>query len=202
MPCRPSSDGRSRTSSIPCRRATGPRYANLVVARHVQDPIDLAKGAASFDSVAPARFPIVGQIMEPGREFHPPATSVTVRAIYDSESIALLVRWHDMSAQKAGTNGPSLPVPPEEEEAAPGAAPDAGGSPFGDAEVKPAQVPADPFAEPAAPASQPSEFSDAVSIQIPLQTPTGARKPYFIFGDAQNPVDLWFFDLARPIPFN
>ena len=30
--------------------------------------------------------------------------------------------------------------------------------------------------------------------------PTGARKPYFIFGDVQNPVDLWFFDLARPDP--
>ncbi len=30
--------------------------------------------------------------------------------------------------------------------------------------------------------------------------PTGARKPYFIFGDAQNSVDLWFFDLARPGP--
>ncbi len=179
----------------------GPGYSNLVVVRHVQDPIDLAKGTASFDSVAPARFPIVGQITEPVREFHPPATSVTVRAIYDSESIALLVQWHDMSAQKAGKNGPSLPVPPEEEEAAPGAAPDAGGSPFGDAEVKPAQqVPADPFAEPTAPASQTSEFSDAVAIQIPSQTPTGARKPYFIFGDAQNPVDLWFFDLARPDP--
>ena len=32
------------------------------------------------------------------------------------------------------------------------------------------------------------------------QVPTGARKPYFIFGDAQNSVDLWFFDLARPDP--
>src|SRR6185503_9492136 len=54
--------------------------------------------------------------------------------------------------------------------------------------------------EEAAPAGQPSEFSDAVSIQIPSQVPTGARKPYFIFGDAQNSVDLWFFDLARPDP--
>ena len=54
--------------------------------------------------------------MEPGRAFHPPATSVTVQAIYDAESIALLVRWHDMSAEKTGKNGPSLPVPPEEEE--------------------------------------------------------------------------------------
>ena len=96
--------------------SNGPGYSNLVVAKHVQDPIDLAKGAASFASAPVARFPIVGQIMEPGRAFHPPATSVTVQAIYDADSIALLVRWHDMSAQKTGKNGPSLPVPPEEEE--------------------------------------------------------------------------------------
>jgi hypothetical protein len=30
--------------------------------------------------------------------------------------------------------------------------------------------------------------------------PAGARTPYFIFGDAENSVDLWFFDLARPDP--
>ena len=30
--------------------------------------------------------------------------------------------------------------------------------------------------------------------------PAGARKPYFIFGDAQSPVDLWFFDLTRSEP--
>jgi mono/diheme cytochrome c family protein len=195
----------------------GPGYSNLVSARHVQDPIDLAKGTASFASARPARFPIIGQIMEPGRAFHPPATSVTVQAIYDAQSIALLVRWHDMSAQKTGKNGPSLPVPPEEEEEQAAGGPEgetgasAGsskGSVFGDAEVVPtpagAQPPGgaqNPFAEPeAAPADQPSEFSDAVSIQIPSQVPTGARKPYFIFGDAQNSVDLWFFDLARPDP--
>jgi mono/diheme cytochrome c family protein len=188
--------------------SNGPGYSNLVIAKHVQDPIDLAKGAASFASAPAARFPIVGQIMEPGRSFHPPATSVTVQAIYDADSIALLVRWHDMSAQKAGKNGPSLPVPQEEEEevaTAPtgesgGAG--AGGSVFGDAEVKPtpAGQPPNPFAETETPAAQPSEFSDAVSIQIPSQTPTGARKPYFIFGDSQNSVDLWFFDLARPDP--
>ncbi len=79
--------------------------------------IDLAKGAANFASAPVARFPIVGQIMEPGRAFHPPATSVMVQAIYDADSIAVLVRWHDMSAQKTGTNEPPLPVPMEEEEA-------------------------------------------------------------------------------------
>ena len=194
--------------------SNGPGYSNLVVARHVQDPIDLTKGAASFASAPVARFPIVGQIMEPGRAFHPPATGVTVQAIHDADSIALLVRWNDMSAEKTGKNGPSLPVPPEEEEEAAAApAGESGGAsagskenPFGEEQVAPApagqpQPGADPFAEPeAAPAGQPSEFSDAVAIQIPSQVPTDARKPYFLFGDAQNPVDLWFFDLARPDP--
>ncbi len=196
----------------------GPAYTNLVVAKYVPDPIDLKNGAASFESAAVARFPIIGQITEPGREFHPPATAVTVQAIYDAESIALLVRWHDTSAEKTGKSGPSLPVPLEEEEQAPGGPPGAGGTasagassanPFGDAEVRPpaagqaqppAGAPQDPFAEAVPAAGQPSEFSDAVSIQIPSAALTGARKPYFIFGDSQNSVDLWFFDLARPDP--
>ena len=180
----------------------GPGYTNLVVAKPVQDPIDLAKGAASFESAPVARFPILGQITEPGRSFHPPATSLTVRAIYDAESIALLVQWHDMSAEKAGKNGPTLPVPPEEEESAPGGAKPTRDSPFGDVEVGAQQPAADPFAAEAADAAPaaPSEFSDAVAIQIPSLVPTGARKPYFIFGDAQSPVDLWFFDLARSEP--
>jgi mono/diheme cytochrome c family protein len=175
---------------------SGPGYTNLVVAKYVQDPIDVAKGTGSFASAPVARFPIVGQIMEPGRAFHPPATSVAVQAIYDADSIALLIRWHDMSPQKTGKNAPSLPVPPEEEEQPAQEAGSAGG-------VAQEDKAADPFAEPeaaAAPADQPSEFSDAVAIQIPSQLPTGARKPYFIFGDAQNSVDLWFFDLARPAP--
>jgi cytochrome c len=196
--------------------SNGPGYTNLVVAKYAQDPIDPKNGAANFQSAPVARFPIIGQIMEPGRAFHPPATSVTVQAIYDAESIAFLVRWHDMGADKTGKNDPTLPVPPEEEEQTQGAGAAAGsgsssGSVFGDQEIAQppagqaqtppgAQPPVDPFAEAEAPAAPPSEFSDAVSIQIPTQTPTGARKPYFIFGDAQNPVDLWFFDLARPEP--
>ena len=134
--------------------SNGPGYTNLVVAKPVQDAIDVAKGAASFESAPVARFPIIGQITEPGRSFHPPTTSVTVQAIYDAESIALLVRWHDMSADKTGKNGPTLPVPPEEEESAPGGGKPAGDSPFGDAEVSAQQPAADPFADqaPAVPA--------------------------------------------------
>jgi mono/diheme cytochrome c family protein len=181
-----------------------PGYTNLVVAKYVQDTIDVAKGAANFESAPVARLPIVGQIMEPGRQFNPPASSVAVQAIYDTDSIAFLVRWDDMGADRTGKNDPTLPVPIEEE-IVPGAKAAGGGAtsdnPFGDQEVTQPPAAADPFAEPAATAAvPPSEFSDAVAIQIPTATPTSARKPYFIFGDGQNPVDLWFFDLARPEP--
>jgi DMSO reductase family type II enzyme heme b subunit len=199
-----------------------PGYSTVVVARHVLESIDLERGTEIFESAPVARFPIVGQIVEPGRSFHPRTTSVTVQAIYDAESIAFLVRWHDMSAQRTGTNGPSLPVPPEEETAAPGAGEsirgegeagegiwgeaEAGASIWGEQEVAAPPASQEPVAsiwdeaeaEPAAPLS---EFSDAVAIQFPSRVPTGARKPYFIFGDAQNPVDLWFFDLAGTEPF-
>lgn len=179
----------------------GPGYTNLVVAKPVQDPIDLAKGAANFAAAPAARFPIVGQVTEPGRSFHPPTTSVLVQAVYDTESIAFLVRWNDMSAQKAGKNGPSLAVPPEEEEdAAPAGTPSGGADPFGDAVAPAGAAAADPFADAGASDAPPSEFSDAVAIQIPSQVTTGSRKPYFIFGDSQSSVDLWFFDLARGEP--
>ena len=198
------------TDFIASLSSEAPGYTNLVIAKYVPEAIDLKKGAAGFQSARVARFPLIGQIMEPGRSFHPPATSVMVQAIYDADSVAVLLRWHDMSPEKTGKNGPSLPVPAEEEEEA-SVAPASGGDAaaplgFGDAEVAPSapgagQPPADPFAEePAAQASQPSEFSDAVAIQIPTETPTGARKPYFLFGDAQGSVDLWFFDLALSDP--
>ena len=105
----------------------------------------------------------------------------------------MLVRWHDMSAQKTGKNGPTLPVPIEEEEepaAGGGAGADAASVGFGDEEVA-----ATPAGQPrrgslcrgaGGAADQPSEFSDAVAVQIPSQAPTDARKPYFLFGDAQN----------------
>ena len=187
-----------------------PGYSNLVVARRALDPIDLALGAANFESAPVAHFPVVGQIMEPGRAFQPAATSVAVQAIYDAESIAVLVRWHDRAPEQAGQNGPTLPVPPEEEVLTLEEPPDAGdpsavdpADPFGVGPV--AADPfglADPLAQPgAAAAAPPPEFSDAVAMQIPSQVVTGARKPYFLFGDAQSPVDLWFFDLSRAEPF-
>jgi mono/diheme cytochrome c family protein len=167
-----------------------PNYTNLITAKHVDDPIDLGKGAAAFEKAPAARIPIVGQIMEPGREFHPPVVSVLVQAIYDGSDIAFLVRWNDMSAETAGSNSPLLVVPVEEEEAPEAAA--TTGAAAVDEWGEPVAA-----AAPAAGAAPAATFADAVAIQLPLQLPTGPRKPYFLFGDTTNGVDLWFADLAR-----
>jgi cytochrome c oxidase cbb3-type subunit 2 len=197
-----------------------PDYASLVRVRAIDEPIDLQRAADQFKSAPVARLPMVGQIMEPGRSFHPPVVSIQVQAIHDSESLALRVRWNDIHADTQGHNAPDLPVPAAEElEAGIGTAPAApaqgGGDVWGEA-AAPAAKPAAPAAAPsgggdvwgetAAPAGASgaggaaSEFSDAVAVQWPLQVSSGSRKPYFIFGDAADPVDLWFFDLAQKTP--
>ena len=188
-----------------------PRYATLVRAPAIDEPIDLANAAEQFKNAPTARFPLVGQIMEPGRSFHPPAVSIQVEAIHDSDSIALRVRWHDMRADTTGHNAPDLKVPIEEEsESGAAPAPAEGGDIWGEEAAPAAPAAPAPAAEgdiwgeasaDAAPATGPaSEFSDAVAVQWPLALPAGARKPYFLFGDAASAVDLWFFDLAKKEP--
>jgi hypothetical protein len=113
---------------------------------------------------------------------------VEVRAVYDAQRVAFQVRWHDIRADTSATNAPTLEVPLADEAlAAPAAPVPAGGegdfwgeAPAGDAGT----------AGPAA------EFSDAVALQLPSQPGEGVAKPYFLLGDAQKPVDVWFLDLA------
>jgi DMSO reductase family type II enzyme heme b subunit len=186
-----------------------PSYATLLVAATLDDEVDVSRGTALFDAAPSSRFPIVGQIMEPGRDFAPSATAVEVRAVFGQQRIAFLVRWHDIHADTTGQSSPVLEVPLSEEEPAPPApAPAAGGSDFwGEEAQAPAAAPtpapsaavSDFWGEasaPSGPVAAASEFSDAVAIQLPAQLPEGIAKPYFLFGDAQRPVDLWFLDLA------
>lgn len=39
--------------------------------------------------------------------------------------------------------------------------------------------------------------SDAVAVQLPSALGEGPAKPYFLYGDATNGVDLWFYDAGR-----
>ncbi len=193
-----------------------PGYSNLLQVQWSNEELDLAKAKELFATAPPALFPVIGQVTEPGRAFHPSATALEVRAVYNAKEIAFRVTWHDLRADTVGHNAPNLVVPPEEEQAAEAAAAPAaaegdvwGGeeaaAPAADA-AAPAEGGGDVWgdeaeAAPGAPAAvtPDTEFSDALAIQLPVTAPTGNRKPYFLFGDAQNPVDLWFIDLASKV---
>ena len=196
-------------------------FDNLLVAREVEGELDLAKGKALFEGTEAALFPLFGQIVQPGRNFQPTVVAVEARAVYNDDEVALLVTWHDIRADRGGNNGPDFELPAEEE--LPGLAPaappagaageadpfageeEAAADPFADEEVAGAGGgEADPFAEESegvdegAAAAAESEFSDAVAVQFPRVLSDGVRRPYFLYGDEQQPVELWFVDLAAP----
>ncbi len=188
----------------------GPGYSNLVIAKHVDDPIDLSKGSASFASAAAARF-------RDHRADHRARARVPSADHQRDRAVDLRRRLHRGARPMAR---PERGEGRGERALAAGASGGRRGSRAGGVRRRRAcawrksvrrcgggaaapaaqKAPANPFEEEASPAAKASEFSDAVAVQIPSQTPTGPRKPYFIFGDGQNSVDLWFFDLARPEP--
>jgi mono/diheme cytochrome c family protein len=191
-------------------------YATVVVARKVDRPLDPVPGAELFADVPSAFLPVFGQIIQPGRAFHPPLNGVEVRAVYNDSDIAVELRWNDRRADTSGRNAPDLPVPANEDAGAVAAATPAAaaadrGSVWGDAEAAPEPAPTPAAADggddiwgeeesgAAAPATA-SQFSDAVAVQFPLDRPTTIRKPYFLFGDRDHPVNLWFADLAQQTP--
>ena len=95
-----------------------PDYGTMVTAEFVAGEIDATQGKALFDAVEATLFPVIGQVIEPGRAFAPAANSVSVKAVYNDSKIAILVAWHDMQAETDGGNGPDLEVPPFDPDAA------------------------------------------------------------------------------------
>lgn len=144
-----------------------PNYATMVVAHAVQEEIDLSKASVLFGEEEGSLFPVVGQVIEPGRAFHPGVNAIEVKAIYNADEIAVMLSWHDMTGEKTGENSPALAVP----------------------RFTPEMLEKDTVYS--------GQYSDAVAIQLPSKVPQGQKKPYFLFGDKSNPVDIWFADLAK-----
>ncbi len=89
-----------------------PNYGTVVTAVGTAGALDISQGAALFADAPRAYFPIVGQLIEPGRSFYPGVNGIAVQAIYNQNEIALLLSWHDMTAEVDGANHPGVVVPP------------------------------------------------------------------------------------------
>lgn len=159
---------------------------------------DIGSLKAAFEGTTPAYLPIVGQVVQPGREFFPGANEVEMRGVYNDSDIALMVTWHDLQKDVTGSNTPNMAVTEEKPKPKAEAASD---DPFAD-EVAQKKDPfaedeGDPFAEEGEASGPTSKYSDALAIQLPAMVPESFKKPYFLFGDGENPIELWFADLAK-----
>ncbi len=86
-------------------------YATVVVASGYDGDISAESGPDQFANAAPAYFPVVGQVIEPGRDFYPGVNGIEVRAIYNAETVGLMLTWHDMIADTDGSNSPLMVAP-------------------------------------------------------------------------------------------
>ncbi len=151
------------------RRSDGPNYSIAVIARGTDEELDVSQGRALFEDTPDAFFPVAGQVIEPGRAFFPGVNAIEVNAVYNQNDIAIMLTWHDMSAETSGENSLLMTVDEAEDNHA-------------------------------AADTSPSPYSDAAAILLPSRMPEGAEKPYFLFGDSKNPMDIWFADLAKDTP--
>ena len=210
-----------------------PGYGTLITAAWTEEAIDLQDAEALdalFEAAPMTRFPLIGQITEPGRNFYPSVTSIEAQAVYNRGEIAFRVRWNDLRADNSGRNSPSLEVSMwDEDNGFGGDSGDDGGffgveedsgddgGFFGVEEAEPqddagffgvetADDSADDFfggeddffGDSDDSGSDGAEFSDAVALQFPVSLAEAGSplKPYFLFGDSSNPVDLWFVNLT------
>ncbi len=148
-----------------------PNYATMLVARGLTEPLDIEQGPELFEQAETAYFPVVGQVIEEGREFSPGTDGIEVKAVYNQDDIAFMLSWHTMTPDTTGTNSPTMDVPPL-------------------AQRDTIRV------TPAATENPTPEYSDAVALQLPSDSLEGTVKPYFLFGDSEHAVDLWFADLG------
>lgn len=147
-------------------------FSTTLVAASVVGDLDSTRGSELFANASTAFFPIVGQVIEPGRMFSPSANAISAQAVFNDEAFAILLRWHDIMADTSGSNAPDTLLKTEGSDQSAGASSAATG--------------------------EGRQYSDAVAIQWPKETPAGFKKPYFLFGDPKKSVDLWFADLAKP----
>jgi len=190
-----------------------PNYSTLLFVQRVDAELDVSDPDTLFADAPLSRFPLVGQIIEPGRNFYQSINNVDVRAVYNSQEIAFLIEWHDFTMENTGSNDPTTDVPLWDEDN-PGSGAGAVGEEdeggFWGAEEEDESSEEDIWGADVVEDdgddfwgddddgdSAADGLSDAIGLQFPSKLPSGNRKPYFIFGDTQSSVDFWFVDLAK-----
>jgi mono/diheme cytochrome c family protein len=112
--------------------------------------------------------PLVAQIITAPRWFDPAVDAVEVRGFHDGSALALHVSWHDRSESPD-------PTWAEWQNLVLGTLEPHDGDP-----------------------PEPGPRPDELTVQFPMEIPTGMDRPYFLLGDDRSPVSLWNWSSADP----
>jgi mono/diheme cytochrome c family protein len=144
-----------------------PTLRDVVRVTRVEGSLPTDGSEAAWEGVDTFYFPLAGQVIQPPRNFAPTIDGVYVQGLHDGVDIALRVQWHDPS------NSPD-PAWDEWQVKFMNALDLDGDSLVVDSLEAPLVRPPDAF-----------------TVQFPFEVPEGTEKPYFLMGDARNPVYLW-----------
>ncbi len=139
-----------------------PRIREVIRAERA-DPgeVPSSVGDERWAEVEPFYVPLVGQIIISPRWFDPAVSGVWIQAMHDGEDLALRLSWNDRSRS-----------------------PDPAWLAW---QERVLEVMEPREGDPVDPGERPDRFA----VQFPPTIPTGMDRPYFLMGDARNPVYLW-----------
>jgi cytochrome c oxidase cbb3-type subunit 2 len=166
-----------------------PTASDLILAGRVEGELPAESDDEAWTTVDAFYVPLVGQVIQSPRQFNPTVDGIWVQALHDGDELTVRLTWNDPSRSpdpswdewqtKIGrtlyTDTDVEAVPDSGEEAAPDSGEEAAPGAAGEA----------------APASR---LADGLAVQFPPEIPDGSERPYFLMGDAGNPVSLWMWD--------
>ncbi|HEX7120324.1 MAG TPA: c-type cytochrome [Longimicrobiales bacterium] len=155
-----------------------PRVRDVIRAAQVEGALPTSPEDSAWAAAERFYVPLVGQVIVEPRWFAPTVDGVWVQALHDGDELALRVTWHDPS------NSPDSAWLEWQRRVLATMQPREGDwSAAVDAEGNPLPLP------------------DAFAVQFPRTVPEGMERPYFLMGDAREPVYLWRWDSrsARPV---
>jgi DMSO reductase family type II enzyme heme b subunit len=79
-----------------------PEPAVLLKSQFVEEPLPTEPDDPAWDNIAPAYFPLSGQLQRAPRHYQPAINAVWVRSLYNTTEVAFQVAWNDRTETRDG----------------------------------------------------------------------------------------------------
>ncbi len=152
--------------------AIKPKVDKLIHIKRIEGDLPNDPDDKKWNSIDSHFYPLGGQVADKEKSYFPMIDSVKIKAVHNGSEIAILASWDDPKFDPVLQKLIPLkesPVPPIPEK------------------LKGLKEPT--VKEPIPP--NPQEFADSFAIQFPVENKGNGQKPYFLNGDADNPVNIW-----------